>query len=116
MLKTSTNVGNENYEIQPINTHYIKRIEKINEEEVYFCIEKSSDLSIDALKSHMKNSEKAMKIIGRKNTRATLIDLGRGFYQVTIIYFEKSFNTLMSATKHLNLLGEKEASDYILPY
>ncbi|MDW8797520.1 hypothetical protein NGH74_01920 [Staphylococcus pseudoxylosus] len=115
MLKsTIENVENEKYKLQPMNTHYLKRIEKINLEEVYFCIEKSDVVSIEALETHIQRSKKAITLIGEDNVRTTLQDCGNGLYQTTIIYFEKSLDSLMDATKDLTLLETQEASEYIL--
>lgn len=115
MLKsTIENVENEKYKLQPMNTHYLKRIEKINLEEVYFCIEKSDVVSIEALETHIQRSKKAITLIGEDNVRTTLQDCGNGLYQTTIIYFEKSLDSLMDATKDLTLLETREASEYIL--
>ncbi|MEN3090310.1 MAG: hypothetical protein ABC378_10885 [Staphylococcus pseudoxylosus] len=115
MLKsTIENVENEKYKLQPMNTHYLKRIEKINLEEVYFCIEKSDVVSIEALETHIQRSKKAIALIGEDNVRTTLQDCGNGLYQTTIIYFEKSLDSLMDATKDLTLLETQEASEYIL--
>ncbi|MGW7918126.1 hypothetical protein ACWEXK_06900 [Staphylococcus xylosus] len=115
MLKsTIENVENEKYKLQPMNTHYLKRIEKTNLEEVYFCIEKSDVVSIEALEAHIQQSKKAFALIGEDNVRTTLQDCGNGLYQATIIYFEKSLDSLMDATKDLTLLETQEASKYML--
>lgn len=59
MLKsTIENVENEKYKLQPMNTHYLKRIEKTNLEEVYFCIEKSDVVSIEVLEAHISSLKK----------------------------------------------------------
>ncbi|WP_436965981.1 hypothetical protein [Staphylococcus shinii] len=115
MLKsTIENVENEKYKLKPMNTHYLKRIEKINLEEVYCCIEKSDVVTIEALETHIQQSKKAIALIGEDNVRTTLQDCGNGLYQATIIYFEKSLDSLMDATKHLTLLETQEANKYIL--
>ncbi|WP_341636661.1 hypothetical protein [Staphylococcus casei] len=117
MIKaTQSNMVNDKYEVQSVDKHYLKRLEKQSNQVFYFCIEQSEILSFEHLTTFLKTSKETKAIIGEENTRATLTDAGNGYYQVTFIYFEKSFSALKEATTQLTLLEEQEARNYMLAY
>ncbi|MBU7216709.1 hypothetical protein OXR01_08815 [Staphylococcus gallinarum] len=115
MLKATTSIiENDKYEVQAINAHYLKRIEKSNKAERYFCIAQSEKLTLSALSTYVKSAKSVMAQLGEANTRATLTDAGNDIYQATFVYFEDSLDTLKTATENLSLLDSKEAKNHIL--
>lgn len=115
MFKTKTNIiENDKYEVQTIDTHYLKRTQKDNGVERYFCIAQSYPLMIEALAEYVKSSKMVMARLGKENVRATFLDTGNGIYQVTIIYFDDSLSGLKEATESLSLLHSKKAINFIL--
>ncbi|MCG7337755.1 hypothetical protein MHZ36_00495 [Staphylococcus sp. ACRSN] len=115
MLKATTSiVENDKYEVQSVDSHYLKRIEKKNKMERYFCIAQSEKLSLEALSTYVKSAKEVMAQLGETNARATLTDIGNGKYQATFIYFESTLDALKVATENLNLLASTEAKNHIL--
>lgn len=115
MFKATTSIiENDKYEVESVNAHYLKRVQKDNNVERYFCIAQSKPLSLEALAAYVKDSKEVMSQLGKENVRATLVDTGYNVYQATIVYFDNSLSGLKAATKNLNLLNSTKAIDFIL--
>lgn len=115
MFKAKTNIiENDKYKVEPMNLYYLKRTQKNNGEERYFCIAQSYRLSLEGLAYYVKSSKAVMNQLGKENVRATLEDNGMGIYQATIIYFDNSLDGLQAATENLNLLKSNKAINLIL--
>ncbi|WP_436962313.1 hypothetical protein [Staphylococcus shinii] len=115
MFKSKTNIiENDKYKVEQMDLYYLKRTQKNNEEERYFCIAQSYRLTLEALEYYVKSSKAVMNQLGKENVRATLEDTGNGIYQATIIYFDDSLSGLKEATENLELLKSNKAINLIL--
>lgn len=107
-------IENDKYEMKREDTFYLKRTQKCNGEKSYFCVMKSEIAPLELLAQDIKKSKNVRGRLGKENVRGSLLDVGNGLYQATIVYFDDTLKGLKEATQGLELVKSEAVLNQVL--